>query len=151
MVRVTTYFLDSKRFGCELGDSSGQQVWEALCILVALTAWQSHWMKRKVALTLKSDNHSALTVASQLKARRNRTLIAKELSLLYSESSYEPSFYTHIPGVTNVLSDSLSRLWDPSKSDKVPKQLLSIPETKVARRDDGHFQSLHPRGGKRDE
>ena len=102
--------LDSKRFGCPLGDSSGQQEWEAVCILVALTAWRSHWMKRNVALTLKSDNLSALTVASQLKDRRNRTLIAKELSLLYSDRSYEPSFYTHIPGSTNVLSDSLSRL-----------------------------------------
>ena len=46
--RIVSYFIspladhDEQRFGVERGKSDGQQIWEALCLLVALRAWAQH-------------------------------------------------------------------------------------------------------------
>ena len=107
-------------------------------------------MQRRLALTIRADNVSALTVASQLKAKRNRTPIAKELSLLYSESSFDPAFFTHVPGVTNTISDSLSRLSDPTGNYAAPALLANVSRTTVPSRDDGYFNSLRFREARGD-
>ena len=76
--------LDEKRFGHEVGADSGQQIWEALCILVALRVWKNKWNAQQCTLTLKSDNISALVMASKLKITSSK-LIAREVALELSE------------------------------------------------------------------
>ena len=82
---------DEKRFGATIGHSNGQHIWETLCILVALKAWREHWSHRRVTLTIKSDNVSALVLAAQLKAKESRRIIAKELAYIYAEAAFEPT------------------------------------------------------------
>ena len=41
------------------GDHKGQQVWEALSILIAMNLWSSIWLPRKMTLTIRGDNKAA--------------------------------------------------------------------------------------------
>ena len=47
----------------KIGDSSGQQTWEKLTVLIAVRAWKDYWLPRKAAITVISDNMSALALA----------------------------------------------------------------------------------------
>ena len=49
------------RFGYKLGDSKGQQTWEAPNMLIALGQWSPKLRSRRVAVELKGDNIAALT------------------------------------------------------------------------------------------
>jgi hypothetical protein len=40
----------------EIGESSSQQVAEALAVLVALRGWKKIWMKQQLSLQVKSDS-----------------------------------------------------------------------------------------------
>ena len=68
---------DEKQFGRKTGSYSGQQVWEALCIRVALRAWSRHWISQQTSLTINSDIISSLVMASRLKVTSSQ-LIARE-------------------------------------------------------------------------
>ena len=46
---------DTRRYGYNLGDSKGQQCWEALCILVALRLWYDEWAHGRCTLLLKRE------------------------------------------------------------------------------------------------
>ena len=72
-----------------IGQDTGHQVWEALCILVAMRLWSSRWLGIQCTLTIKSDDISALVMTSKLKITSSE-LIAQELALLLSEASYMP-------------------------------------------------------------
>ena len=104
----------------EIGKSDGQQVWECLCVLVAMRAWVDVWAPRRSTVTVRSDNMSALALASKLKSAAGSNLIGRELALLYTEACWEPRVVEHLPGVANGLSDSLSRLAEPGRSYTVP-------------------------------
>ena len=68
---MTHYFFTSlssigeEIHGRTLGDSAGQQVWECLAILVALTIWQTSWDSRKCELRIRSDNIAALSMGQR--------------------------------------------------------------------------------------
>ena len=117
----------------EIGQDTGQQVWEALCILVALRLWSSHWLGCQCTLTIKSDNSSALVMTSKLKITSSE-LIAQELALLLSEASYMPRHVVHVPGVLNAWADALSRLSDPSRKYTIPAELRDVPRAFPTRR-----------------
>ena len=40
----------------KIGESSSQQVAEALAVLVALRGWKKIWMKQQISLQVKSDS-----------------------------------------------------------------------------------------------
>ena len=128
----------------KLGDSSGQQVWESLAVLVALTVWFPFWPDRRYCFTIKSDNTSALTLAGSLKGNKSLGLIAKEVSLLYCRAQYEPKFLSHIAGATNVAADALSRLNDPAHAYAVPPWLheCNCKEVKVPLRTTAYYKTL---------
>ena len=68
-----------------MGDGKGQQLWEALVLLIALH--QSNiWLGKRAALHIASDNIAARTLAAQLKAKGHaetaRRNVAKQLALL---------------------------------------------------------------------
>ena len=133
--------LDEQRFGHAVGADSGQQVWEALCILVAVRSWKSMWSTQRCTLTIKSDNISALVMASKLKITSSK-LIAQELALDLSEAAFMPKHVTHVPGVMNVWADALSRLSDPRGHYRVPPQLLSVARSVPSRRSAAFYTTL---------
>ena len=95
-----------------MGSDFGQQVWKASCILVALRAWSRHWISQQTSLAIKSDNISALVMASRLKVTTSQ-LIARELAMTLSEAHFMPRHVVHVPRVVNVWADALSRLDEP--------------------------------------
>ena len=137
---LTTH--DEKIHGQAIGSDKGQQVWESLCVLVALKVYASQWMDKRVALTITGDNVAALTLAAYLKGKGPRTLIAQEISLIYSFSSFEPAVLKHIPGVTNVQADGLSRLYQPDAHYEIPPQLREVPRTPIPIRDRSYYRCL---------
>ena len=64
-------------------------------------------------------------------------LIAREVALVYSESSFEPRVFVHLPGVANGLADHLSRIRDPGYPDTIPAGLEGVLQahTPVRRKD----------------
>jgi len=62
-------------------------------------------------------------------------LIAREIALDISESVYSPSLISHIPGISNVLSDTRSRLHAPGGAYSLPVCLRSVPQAQRALRD----------------
>ena len=127
-----------------LGDAAGQQVWECLSILVALTAWKKEWSSKRCEVRIKSDNYSALAMGSKMKIRAS-PLIAKEIALLYSEAAHEPRIFEHVPGIANVLADALSRAFEPGTDKELPPQLSGAKEIHVARRTSTWYKTLATR------
>ena len=108
-----------------IGSSSGQQIWECLVYLVALRTWEEFWLDRRLTVTVRSDNIAALFLGAQMKAKASN-LIAREVALVYSESSFEPRVFVHLPGVANVLADHLSRMSAPGYPDNIPAELEGV-------------------------
>ena len=88
-------------------------------MLVVLKLWHGYWFDKRPTVTVKGDNMSALSMASRLKVGPSCRLIGQELALIYWKSHFEPQV-EHIPGVSNVFADALSRLCDPSKVYEIP-------------------------------
>ena len=124
-----------------IGDSAGQQAWECLAVLVSLRAWSSTWISQRARITIKGDNISALAMASRMKLGPTASLIGKELSLLYYEAQFEPEVI-HIPGITHVLADSLSRLHDPTGDYEIPPTLAKLEPTPVPVRNESFYWVL---------
>ena len=126
-----------------LGSPDGQQVWESLALLVALRIWRSYWVRRGVELHIGSDSVSALSLLMKLRAKpkaKGLGRIARELALDFSRCSYRPRWHEHIPGVSNVVSDKLSRRFQPGKSFVLPEVLKHATEAKVPIRNENFFQ-----------
>ena len=140
---------DEQVLNISTGSDDAQQICEALGVLVALRIWASEWMHRRTILQIKADNVGALTMASQLKGKKGRGIIAREIALVYSESCYEPRRLTHVPGVINCVPDALSRLVDPCGEYTLPTQLANLVPTVTPRRDAGWYRTLQPRQGMR--
>ena len=135
--------LDTQRFAHDLGDSVGQQTWEALCVLVALRCWSQWWMDKRVRLTVRGDNVAALQLILQLKAAGSGTsLIARELALDVALSTYTPAVAEHIPGLANVTADKLSR--GISDSDALPPCLRLAKQIFPPSRTDSFYKTLVP-------
>ena len=124
-----------------IGADAGQQIWEALCILVALRAWAGQWMGLQITMCVKSDNMAALAMTSKLTFTSSR-LIAMELALLLSEAAFQPRHVEHVPGVMNTWADALPRLSDPTKKYSIPDALLRAPRIFPVRRGESYYTSL---------
>ena len=53
-------------------------------------------------------------------------LVSKEVALLYSESAFEPRIFQHLPRVTNVMADIVSRLSEPGNMKELPVELHDV-------------------------
>ena len=100
---------DEQIHGLKRGDEKGQQVWEALCLLMALRLWTKFWTDKKLNITLKSDNMAALILVARMKSNAS-PLIAKEVAYAMSRAAFQPRLIVHVPGVMNFIADTLSRL-----------------------------------------
>ena len=97
---------------------------------------------RRSTVTIRSDNMSALALASKLNSAAGSSCIGRELALLCTEACWEPSVVENLPGVANGLSDSLSRLAEPGKSYTVPSALAHLQATPMPARDRAYDRAL---------
>ena len=121
---------DLSRYGYSIGDCAGQQVWEALCAVVALKHWRDAWRSVRSSVKVKGDNHSMLNLVAECKGRgAGLNLLARECALLLAASAYHPVDAEHIPGVANVVADWLSRKWQPGHGSKAVPDFGAATET----------------------
>ena len=128
---------DEEVLGHKAGNHEGQQAFEAMALLIAVRVWFRFWKNRRFRLALRNDNIGALTVFSALKGRSvPMNAVAREYALELAEGSFEPTLVQHIPGITNVVADLLSRKTDPkhASSWKLPQFLVNATETKIPQR-----------------
>ena len=81
-------------------------------------------------------------------------IIAREIALDTADAIYEPQIASHIPGIANVVADTLSRRFDPAKTYSVPPPLVHAKEIQVGPRSGGWWRTLSgpgaPSGSGRD-
>ena len=81
-----------------------------MAVLVAFKTWGS----TSRDLEVRSDSAVALASACQLKSRSQTIFrVVLEASLKLYLNRYKARAFVHIPGVTNVEADALSRLFAP--------------------------------------
>ena len=106
---------DEEQLSIQIGEAAGQQVAEALRVLVTLRQWTSVRKLSRCAFDVRSDSVSALSLLSYCRVRGATVAkIAHEVALDFAEGVYRPKVSTHVPGVLNASADSLSRWYVPS-------------------------------------
>ena len=129
------------------GDYASEQVVECLAQLVCLRAWTGYWQRPGTLLEISADNVTALNVADSLKSSGPAIgLIAREIALLFGNSTHRPVWRTHIPGISNKLADKLSRRHQPtdgttSSRFSTPDIVKHLEETKLEKRDVKYYAS----------
>ena len=114
----------------KIGSCDGQQIVEALCMLVALRMWASRWRGTRPTIRVKSDSIRALILVLDLRtSRKSNGLIAREVALDIAQGVYKPNVAEHIAGVTNVTADTLSRLDKPDFAKDIPDSLVRVDRT----------------------
>ena len=111
-----------------IGSAKGQQTWECLAFLVALKIWQDFWADRRVSVVVRSDNLGALFMGAQMRSKAS-PIISREVALVYTETSFEPRVFEHLPGIANGIADTLSRLDEPGAHKTLPAELREITPT----------------------
>ena len=147
--RAQEYFSDAlsthdvEIFKHQIGESDGQQTWEALAALVAIRVWRSRWQKHRVRLTVKGDNVAMLTLIVNLRPKSAQLqLIGQELALEFCHFSFVPIVAKHLPGVANTVADALSRLHQPgSTKDPNLEYLKQARSIQVPAREISYYQS----------
>ena len=120
------------------GDPAHNTTWEALAILIALRAWR---LPEHVgaSLEVRSDSMASIQVLFKLASSSPPlNLIAREVALDSAELSAPLDLLTHIPGVSNIIPDHLSRLAAPVPH-QVPQCLALVPRTAIQRRTDSFW------------
>ena len=114
-----------------LGACEGQQTLECLAILVALRAWIPSTEHRvQLSPVVRGDNLAALSLVLKMRPRTDHmAIIGREIALHLVHYSFLPAVY-HTPGVSHVIADSLSRVYDPSKPEAI--EILHHPALSTA-------------------
>ena len=139
---------DLRRFRASVGDPAFNTTWEALALLVAMRIWLPG---STVVACVRSDSLSALRSMVKLSSSSPAlNLIAREMALDSVMGLYTLDLATHIPGVSNVLADDLSRLWAPDRHD-FPTALVGVPEVVAPHRGGLFWRTTAPsqRGGQK--
>ena len=134
---------DQRILETEAGRHEGQQTWEALAGLISLRLWQRFWFGQRAKLQIRADNIGSLTVLTALKGgSKQLSLIAREYALDLGLALWKPDIATHIPGISNVTCDVLSRKKDPNKKFAVPLCLRKAKEVFPPPRDLSWWKTL---------
>ena len=142
--RPVSWFMDAitdfdiAHLGIARGEASGQQACEALSALVGMRVWKAWWCDRRCTMGFRGDNITALTMALTLKAPPGPVKqIAPELALDYADAAFEPEHAGHVPGISNILADLMSRRYDPAHAAgwQLPPILRDVPRVRVPIRD----------------
>ena len=134
---------DVELFQFERGGSEGQQVCEALAMLVGLRLWSKACKDGRATIEVKGDSISALTLVLYCRTKGQATsIIAREIALDIAESIYRPDLATHIPGTMNVAADQLSRITQPGHATHVPTILQAARRDAPPLRDASYYRAL---------
>ena len=138
---------DLRRFQAKRGESGFTTLWEALALLVAFRVWLPN---TRALARVRSDSLGALRAMVKFSSSSvHLNMVSRELALDAVLGLYSIGLASHIPGVSNVLPDHLSRLWAPD-AHQFPLELQGVPEVKVPLRDATFWKSAGPtqRGGR---
>ena len=129
--KVTEFFAipispeDEEILGVQAGGCEGQQVWECLAGLIAMRLWAPRWRHSRVHLHLRGDNIASLVLFSTLKTHSKQlSLIAREFALDLGTAAFRPEVVQHVPGISNVVADQLSRRYEPGREFILHPSLL---------------------------
>jgi hypothetical protein len=118
------------KFNAVKGDPKHTTLWEGLALLVAFRLWLPG-LGFGAVVRVKSDSLSSLLMLSKGKAKSlELNCIAREIALDQALQLYRLTFLVHIPGVTNLEADFLSRTFSPKPPVK-PRQLERVSLTPV--------------------
>ena len=97
-------------------------------------------------LRVRGDNVTALTLLLKLRPPANSpglVLIAREMALDISDATYRPQVLAHVPGLSNVSADTLSRKFAPATAPwSVPPCLQDATMRETPARDAAYFRTL---------
>jgi hypothetical protein len=134
---------DLNRISATTGDPAFNALWEALAIPVALRSWRSS-STAAVIFQVRSDSLSALSSIFEGFSRSPRqNNIVSEIFLDEAELYNSLAITVHVPGVTKIQPDALSRLSAPSPSS-IPQALHSVPRLQPLLRDKGFWLTQRP-------
>ena len=146
---ITTYFAtpltdeELRILHIRRGESSAQQVVEALAVLVALRAWSARWSGQRAIIHVQSDSISALIISQTLKTSgKGAGIVAREIALDIAHAVYTPHIAEHIPGDENVIADALSRKFAPGFEYVLPQCLVGVPELILDHRGTDYFRTI---------
>jgi hypothetical protein len=89
---------DCQALDIEVGSPNGQQVLEALSMLIALRAWSSRWQQWRSTVAVRGANVTMLAIVLHFKGTSPvLNVIARELALQVVEAAYRPILAEHIP------------------------------------------------------
>ena len=93
---------------------------------------------------IRSDNIAALSLLCKMSARSKPLgIIARELALDIAHACYVPEVVEHIPGISNIPADSLSRKFDPEHASfTIPAILANIEPDVISPRGSKWWRSL---------
>ena len=127
----------------QVGDHRAQQCLEGLATLVALRLWCDKWRRSRVLLHVRGDSITALTMTLELRAAgQTMSLIAREVALDVADALYSPAIVSHLPGLANTISDSLSRIFCPTGDYPVPPALLRAQRITCPTRTRNYYRTL---------
>eukprot|EP00435_Cladocopium_sp_Y103_P053506 s1434_g17.t1 len=114
------------KFNAAKGDSKYTTLWEALALLVACRLWLPQF-KGRAKVHCRSDSLSLLLSLVKGRAKSSDlAVIAREFSIDMARDLYRLHILNHIPGVTNIEADALSRILAPVPP-KLPPEGFAIP------------------------
>lgn len=132
---VSTFASDLPRcllakFKAERGDAKHTTLWEAFALLYACRTWLPSF-KGTARVRCKSDSLSLLYMLMKGKAKSaDLSVIAREFAMDLAKRRYQLHLLGHIPGVTNIEADALSRVCAPIVPE-MPPSLASAPRVAV--------------------
>ena len=101
--------------------SRAQQAFEALALLIVLRMWLPEFSSQRVSIRVRGDNMAALSMLAKMQPKSfSLQVVARELALDLSQCSFSPDFIEHIPGVSNVTADALSRMAEHGSDFQLP-------------------------------
>ena len=119
-----------RKFKANRGESKFTTVWEALALLVACRLWLPQF-EGKAKVHCKSDSLSLLLSLVKGRAKSpDLAILAREFSIDMARDKYRLHILTHIPGITNIEADALSRMFAPNPPN-LPQSLEGVPMAKV--------------------
>ena len=119
-----------KKFGAERGVSKFNTLWEGLALLVAFRLWLPT-IAHGATFRAKSDNLGFLQALARGSAHSAQlNILAREFALDQALRCYRIGGLSHIPGVTNVYADALSRRFSP-KPPEWPEALVKVKLVQV--------------------
>ena len=96
-------------------------------------------------MTARGDNCTLLQMVQDLTGRPPAiNLLAREVALLSAAACFRPVRAEHVPGVSNIVADVLSRRLQPDKRWVVPDCLRHVPEARLPARDRAWYRTLDP-------